>query len=100
MTNQNELKKELLDYFDKNMFTPNIRKAEQLGETNVVKGLRLTWIRLQNRDAKGIVHYYWSAVSGTDKSIAFSKEMKRCGLVRFEDLLEDFRERFNAKLCM
>lgn len=93
MSNE-QLKQELLQYFDDNMFTKNIEIAKQLGEINLVRGMNLTKARLAHRDALGIIHYYWSAVYGTDNSIKFSNEMKRCGLVRFEDLLEDFRVKF------
>ena len=39
--------------------------------------------------------YFWSAIHGTDKSISFSKMMKKYGIVRFEDILEEVCEKFN-----
>jgi hypothetical protein len=58
-------------------------------------GVNLTITRLNQRDAKGMVQYYWSAVIGTDKSLGFAKMMKEEGFSRFEEVLEEFRERFN-----
>lgn len=92
--NENELKTKLLNYFDENMFNYNLQKAKQLGNTTLIRGINLTRARLSQRTSKGIIHFYWSAVSGTEKSIPFSNEMKQCGLIRFEDLLEDFRVKF------
>lgn len=58
-------------------------------------GVNLTITRLNQRDAEGMVKYYWSAVIGTDRSIGFAKMMKEEGFLRFEEVLEEFRERFN-----
>lgn len=58
-------------------------------------GVNLTISRLNQRDAKGMVQYYWSAIIGTDKSIGFAKIMKDEGFSRFEEILEEFREKFN-----
>ncbi len=41
-----------------------------------------------------MVQYFWSALA-TDNAITFSKKMKTEGLPRFEDVLEEFRDRFN-----
>ena len=47
-------------------------------------------------DAAGMVRYYWSAVSGTERSLDFAEEMKRQGFKRFEDeeVLLEFQQRF------
>ena len=42
-----------------------------------------------------MVHYFWSAIQGTDKSIEFSKLLKDNGVLRFEDILEEVRAKFN-----
>lgn len=51
--------------------------------------------RLRQRDARGMIHYYWSAIVGTVKSTKFAKLMKKEGFTRFEEILEEFREKFN-----
>ena len=43
-----------------------------------------------------MVHYFWSALA-TENAITFSKYMKAEGLTRFEDVMEEFRDRFNDK---
>ena len=39
--------------------------------------------------------YYWSAIVGTEKSINFARNMKASGFVRFEEVLEEFRNKFD-----
>lgn len=59
------------------------------------KGVRYTIARLNERDAVGIIQYYWSAIVGTDRSIEFAKMMKDEGFTRFEEVIDEFRARFN-----
>ena len=51
-------------------------------------------MRLEQRDAAGMIHYFWSAVVGTERSTSFSAKMRREGFDRFEEVIEDFRARF------
>ena len=44
-----------------------------------------------------MVQYFWSAVIGTEKSISFAQRMKQEGFARFEEVLEEFRVKFNDK---
>ena len=41
-----------------------------------------------------MVQYFWSALA-TDNAITFSKKIKSEGLPRFEDIFEEFRDKFN-----
>lgn len=59
------------------------------------RGCRLTMARMNQRDAAGMIQYYWSAIIGTERSIGFSAQMKREGFDRFEEVLEEFRLRFS-----
>jgi hypothetical protein len=52
-------------------------------------------MRLKERDARGMVGYYWSAIVGTERSVGFAALMKKEGFTRFEETLEEFRVRFN-----
>ncbi len=45
----------------------------------------------------GMLKYYWSAIIGTERSTKFAKQMKKEGFVRFEELIDEFREKFNDK---
>jgi len=42
-----------------------------------------------------MVHYYWSAIIGTERSIGFAARMRQEGFTRFEEALEEFRVRFD-----
>ena len=91
MTKENEI----MDFLHAKIFDPvlNSKKAS----VTVKKGIRYTIMRLNERDAKGMVNYFWSAICGTEKSIPFSEHLKDEGFDRFEDILEEFRVRFNDK---
>ena len=41
-----------------------------------------------------MVQYFWSSIVG-ENGIMFASQMKAEGLPRFEDVLEEFKERFN-----
>ena len=55
-------------------------------------------MRMNERsNAYGIVQYYWSAIIGTERSTKFAKQMRNEGFTRFEEVIDEFRERFNDK---
>jgi predicted glycosyl hydrolase (DUF1957 family) len=87
--------KQIMDYLMSNVFNPILNSDKA---TNSLKqGVRLTIMRLNERDAVGMLSYYWSAIIGTERSTKFAKLMKKEGFVRFEELLEEFREKFDDK---
>lgn len=88
-------KDEIMQYLHLNVFDPILNSPT--ASESLKKGVRLTIIRMNERDAKGMLQYYWSAIIGTERSTKFAKMMKDEGFTRFEELLEDFRERFNDK---
>jgi hypothetical protein len=59
------------------------------------QGVRYTIMRMEQRDAEGMIQYYWSAIVGTERSISFAALMREEGFDRFEEALEEFRVRFN-----
>lgn len=69
------------------------------GSQKVKAGVNVTIARLRQRDALGMVHYYWSAVTGTERSVPFAKLLKSEGFDVFETeaTLFEFRDRFNDK---
>lgn len=87
--------KQIMDYLMSNVFTPILDSDK--ASSSLKQGIRLTIMRLNQRDAVGMLSYYWSAIIGTEKSTKFAKLMKKEGFVRFEELIEEFRERFNDK---
>jgi hypothetical protein len=52
---------------------------------------------MKQRDAMGMIQYYWSAIIGTERSTAFAREMRKEGFTRFEEIIDEFRDRFNDK---
>lgn len=87
--------KQIMDYLMSNVFTPILDSDS--ASSSLKQGIRLTIMRLNERDAIGMLSYYWSAIIGTERSTKFAKLMKKEGFVRFEELIEDFREKFNDK---
>ena len=63
---------------------------------NIKSGVNLTIGRMNRLSADKMVQYFWSALA-TDNAITFSKKMKDEGLPRFEDVFEEFRDRFNEE---
>lgn len=87
--------RELLAFLDQRVFAPilsNARASEKLK-----RGVRLTKMRLEERDASGMISYFWSAIVGTERSVTFAAQMRTEGFTRFEEVIDDFRARFNDK---
>lgn len=61
------------------------------------KGVRLTITRMNRLDAKGMIQYYWSAIVGTERSVDFAKLVRDEGFTRFEEVIDEFRGRFDDK---
>lgn len=43
------------------------------------------------------VFAYWSAIVDTERSTSFARLMRQEGFTRFEEIIDEFRERFNDK---
>lgn len=84
---------EIMAFLDDRVFNPVLTSAT--ASTSVKAGVRLTRSRIEQRDAVGMLKYFWAAVHGTDKSIRFADLMKAEGFERFEEVLEDFRRKFD-----
>jgi hypothetical protein len=56
-----------------------------------------TIVRLKERDAAGMIWYYWSAIVGTEHSVGFAALMRKEGFERLEEATDEFRFRFNDK---
>ncbi len=59
------------------------------------QGIRQTVMRLGQRDAAGMIHFFWSAIIGTERSTRFAALMRKEGFARFEEWIDEFRERFS-----
>ena len=80
-------------FLHERVFDPVLNSPE--ASRSVKSGVNLTIARMQKRDAQGMVNYFWSAIVGTEHSVRFADLMKEQGFDRFEEVLEDFRKRFN-----
>lgn len=89
---------EILNFLSVNVFEPIL--DSKTASKALKAGVRTTIYRLKQRDAKGMVQYFWAAVHGTEKSIKFAELMEQEGFIRFEEVLPKFRKKFNdAWLC-
>jgi hypothetical protein len=59
------------------------------------QGVRYTIMHMEQRDAVGMIQYYWSAIIGTERSIGFAALVRQEGFDRLEEALEEFRVRFD-----
>jgi len=87
--------KEIFEFLNNRVFNPILTSPK--ASDSLKQGIRLTIMRLNERDAKGMVSYFWSAMAGTEKSNKFAKKMRAEGFLRFEEVFEEFRERFDEK---
>jgi hypothetical protein len=95
MSKSDQKKNEVLGYLNEMVFNPILDSNR--ASSKLKAGIRLTLARMNSRDAAGVVHFFWSAVSGTDRSVSFARQMREEGFTRFEEIIEPFRERFNDK---
>ena len=95
VTREAAKKSEVLAYLHEHVFDP-ILDSDKASET-LKRGIQLTINRMQSRDAKGIVSFYWSSVIGTERSTEFARHMRQEGFTRFEEIIEEFRNRFNDR---
>jgi hypothetical protein len=84
---------EIMQFLHERVFDPILNSLD--ASPKLKQGVRLTIVRMEQRDALGMVEYFWSAVTGTEKSIGFAKMMKDEGFDRFEEAIDEFRERFS-----
>ena len=84
---------EIMRFLHERIFDPII--ASPKASASLKQGVRLTIMRMEQRDAAGMIQYYWSAIIGTERSIGFAARMRQEGFSRFEEALEEFRVRFD-----
>ncbi|NLJ57215.1 MAG: hypothetical protein GX339_00030 [Tissierellia bacterium] len=83
---------ELMEYLHEKVFDPILNSPT--ASSQIKSGVNLTIGRMNRLSAEKMVQYFWSALA-TDNAIRFSKKMKNEGLKRFEDVMEEFRDKFN-----
>ena len=85
---------EIMAFLHEKVFDPILSSPD--ASHKVKSGVNLTIGRMNRLSAEKMVQYYWHALS-TPNSIEFSKHLKGEKLPRFEDVMEEFRDRFNDK---
>ncbi|GEM_PF-472182 len=89
----NAKQKEIMDFLQERVFEPILNSTASI---EIKQGVRLTIMRLENqKDEIGMVKYFWSAIAGKGNAIHFSDKLKDAGFIRFEEIFEEFRERFS-----
>ena len=86
---------EIMAFLHERVFDPILQSPD--ASKPVKQGVRLTITRMRQRDAVGMMQYYWSAIVGTERSIDFAARMRDAGHTRFEEVIDDFRSRFTDK---
>ena len=84
---------EIMSFLHTKVFDPVLNSPT--ASRNIKSGVNLTIARMQERDAVGMLSYFWSAISGTEHSIRFAELMKEEGFDRFEEVREVFAQKFN-----
>lgn len=93
MSNLDVKQTEIMNFLSARIFDPILNSPDSSEKLRA--GVRLTMMRMEQRDAEGMIQYYWSAIIGTERSVGFAALMRNEGFSRFEEALEDFRLRFN-----
>ena len=83
---------EIMNFLHEKVFDPVLQS--KTASKNLKSGVALTITRMNQRDARGMINYFWSAVMGTERSVGFAAMMKEEGFNRFEEVIDDFRIRF------
>ena len=83
----------VFDFLHERVFDPILQSP--VASEKLKQGARGTIMWMEQRDAAGMVQYYWSAIIGTERSIGFAALLRQEGFERFEEALEEFRIRFD-----
>lgn len=86
---------QIMAYLEDRVFNPVLHSPR--ASDRLKSGVRLTMMRLNQRNASGMISYFWSAIAGTERAIGFSALLKKEGFNRFEEELEEFRVLFDAR---
>ena len=83
---------EIMSFLSQRVFEPVL--SSNTAPKELKNGVNLTIARMNQKNAEGMISYYWSAIVGTERSTKFAKMMKEEGFTRFEDIIDEFRDRF------
>jgi len=86
----------IMDYLHEHVFDPILTSAR--ASQKLKGGVNLTITRMRLLKAEKMVEYYWNAIKGTERSKGFAALMKKERFNRFEETIDEFRERFDPKI--
>lgn len=84
---------EIMDFLREYVFDPILNSPS--ASATLKRGVNITIARMSRLPANKMVGYYWSAIVGTDNSIKFAQHMRSENFRRFEEVIDEFRVRFN-----
>lgn len=84
---------EILDFLEVNLFTPILQSPTAGDRLKVAtRGLRL---RMKQRNAQGMIQYFWNTVVDTNaKHANYGRMLKNDGFPGFEEVVNNFRIQF------
>lgn len=85
---------EILDFLETRMFIPILKSSTTSARfKKATRGLRL---RMQQRDAQGMIRYFWSTVvDAKAKHANYGRILKNESFPEFEEVVNEFRARFH-----
>jgi len=83
----------IMQFLHDNVFDSILNSSD--ASNTLKQGVRYTIMRMNKLDVKGMIHYYWSAIVGTERSTDFARRMRNEGFTRFEEVIDEFRDKFN-----
>jgi hypothetical protein len=66
-----------MDFLPQRIFDPILQSGS--ASEKLMQGVRYTIMRMEQRDASGMIQYYWSAIIGTERSIGFAALLRQEG---------------------
>jgi len=84
---------EILDFLEEKMFTPILNSASTSERfKTATRGLRL---RMKQRNAQGMIQYFWSTVADANaKHANYGRMLQNEGFPEFEAVVDEFRIHF------
>lgn len=88
---------DILDYLEVNLFNPILQSSTTTDRFKLAtRGLRL---RMKQRDAQGMIQYFWSTVVDTQaKHANYGRMLQNDGFPQFEEVVNNFRLHFKGTL--
>ena len=85
---------EIIDFLERKMFNPILMSPNTSERFKVAtRGLRL---RLQQRDAQGMIQYFWNTVADPKaKHATYGRMLRNEDFPEFEEVVSEFRVHFH-----